>query len=852
MRRTLLSGLGLVVAVTSFHAQATTQVRPSVHAVSSALLIAPSPPLSASLAASAQSSSTSDPADAQRALVKRYCVTCHNQRLKTAGLALDQVDVARVGDTAEVWEKVVRKVRSGAMPPAAAPRPDKAAHDAFLAWLEAELDRAADAEPNPGRPVVRRLNRLEYTNAIRDLLALEVDGRALLPTDESGYGFDNIGDVLAFSPGLLERYLTAARKISRLAVGDLTLGSSIDDYRFSQFLDQTDRLNDDLPFGTRGGAVIRHHFTRDGAYRLRIRLGRRFDNEAIQGLARRELIDVRLDGANITTFQVGGECVGSKEPRCIKPPGIVPVSEYERAADEPLQVQFRAAPGLRQIGIAFVRTSAAITEGAGPPRRPTSELRGVEDAPMSVESVRIEGPLDDAAAPAAGAARDTPSRRRIFICSPKASADEEACASKILSGLARHAYRRQVHEADLRPLVGFYRTGRAAGGFEAGVQFALEGLLVAPDFLLRLESDPAQAQPGSVHRISDVELASRLSFFLWSSIPDEELLDAAVRGTLSQPDMLKRQVRRMIADPRSSTLVTNFASQWLYLKDLRVVAPDTVIYPTFDESLRVAFQRETELFLESQLREDRSVVRLLDADYTFVNERLARFYGIPNVYGSHFRRVPVTNPNRKGLLGHASLLTVTSYSNRTSVVQRGKFVLDNFLGAPPPPPPPDVEALPEPRKGGEAATLRARMEAHRKKPVCSTCHATMDPIGFALENFDAIGNWRSTEFGARIDATGALPGGTTFEGPAGLRDTLLGRSDEFVLTLVDKLLTYALGRGTEYFDRPAIRRIVKDAASAQYTWSSLILGVVNSTPFRMRSVQAQGVDRVAVHRAGEK
>ncbi len=782
---------------------------------------------------------------------------------------LDELDVERIGEGTEIWEKVVRKIRSGAMPPAGAARPDKATYESFAGWLETALDRAADVRPNPGRPVVRRLNRLEYTNAIRDLLALEVDGRALLPTDESGYGFDNIGDVLAFSPGLLERYMTAARKISRLAVGDPTLGPSIDNYRFSQYLVQGDRLSDDLPFGSRGGAVIRHNFPRDGEYVLRIRLGRRFDNEAIQGLARREQLDVRLDRTRITVFQVGGECVGSKEPRCVKPPGIVPVSEYEQIADQPLQVRFPVKAGPRQIGVSFVQTSAAATEGAGPARRPTAELRGNEDAPMSVESVQIEGPLSpaigaqenpsggDAARAAsapgsrglAAAPPDTPSSRRIFTCQPQGRADEEPCAKKILATLARRAYRRAVTDRDLQPLVGFYRTGRASGGdFASGVQFALEGLLVSPDFLLRVEQDPPQAAPGAVYRLSDVDLASRLSFFLWSSIPDDELLDTAVRGKLSDPRILEQQVRRMIADRRSSTLVTNFASQWLYLRDLRVAAPDTVIFPTFDDSLREAFQRETELFLDSQVREDRGVIELLNAEYTFVNERLARFYGIPDVYGSHFRRVPVTNPNRRGLLGHGSLLTVTSYSNRTSVVQRGKFVLDNFLGAPPPPPPPNVEALKEPSEdGGQAATLRARMEAHRKNPVCASCHARMDPIGFALENFDAIGNWRTSEFGVPIDTTGVLPDGITFEGPAGLRETLLGRRDEFVLTLTEKLLTYALGRGVDSFDQPAIRRIVRDAAPNEYRWSSLILGVVNSTPFRMRIARGHEPEGVAVN-----
>ena len=830
MLRVLICGLSLVLAASYLYIQDIEAAPPSIPVVLLPRVTHAQAPATSDLSAAAS----------QRALLEKYCITCHNQRLKTAGLMLDQADVEHVGEGAEIWEKVARKLRSGAMPPANVPRPDKTTSVGFVTWLEAELDRAAEARPNPGRPVVRRLNRLEYTNAIRDLLVLEVDGRALLPADESGYGFDNIGDVLAFSPGLFERYMTAASKISRLAVGDSTLDPSIDIYKVSPSVVQADRLSDDLPFGSRGGAAIRHNFPNDGEYVLRSRLARRFDNGAIQGLGVREQLEVRLDGARVALFQVGGECVGSREPRCIKPPYAAgsPISEYERTADEPLWVRFPAMGGARLIGVSFVKVSAAATEGAGPRRLPTSELRGVEDAQMSVESVQVEGPFNAAGPPG------TPSRQRIFVCRPTGSdnqKEEEACAKKILSTLVRRAYRRGVTDRDLQPLLGFYRSGRAAGGFDSGIQFALEALLVSPDFLLRLEHDPPQAAaPGSVFHVSDIDLASRLSFFLWSSIPDDELLDVAIRGKLSDPKILEQQVRRMVEDRRASTLVTNFASQWLYLRNLRVVAPNTEVFRRFDDSLREAFQRETELFLESQLREDRSVVELLNADYTFVNERLARFYGMPHVYGNHFRRVRVTDPHRRGLLGHASLLTVTSYSNRTSVVQRGNFVLENFLGAPPPPPPPNVEALKEPSPGGgHAATLRARMEAHRKNVVCARCHERMDPIGFALENFDAIGHWRTSEFGVPIDSTGVLPDGGTFEGPAGLRETLLDRRDEFVLTLAAKLLTYALGRGVEYYDGPAIRRIVRDAATSDYRWSSLILGVVNSTPFRMKIAPAQ-------------
>ncbi len=780
----------------------------------------------------ADASATAEAADVQRELLDRYCVTCHSERLRTGGLQLDRVDVGHVGEAAEIWEKVVRKLRAGQMPPAGRPRPAQAAYDGLAAWLETELDRAADARPNPGRPVVRRLNRLEYANAIRDLLALEVDSRALLPTDESGYGFDNVGDVLSFSPGLLERYMSAARKISRLAVGDPTQPPAITTYKVSPFLVQEGRISEDLPFGSRGGTVVRHNFPADGEYRLRVHLGRRFDNNAIQGLDVREQVDVRLDGERLILFEVGGECVDSDEPRCILPPGVVPVSEYGRTADLHLHVRFATKGGPRLVGASFIDRAVAAMEGAGPTRLPTSELRNTERAPMNVGSIEIEGPLSAAGPP------DSPSRRRIFVCRPAGGEDDESCARQVLRTLTRRAYRRAVTTRDLESLLAFYRTGRAAGGFEAGIQFALEGLLVSPDFLLRLEHDPPQAAPHSAYRIGDVDLASRLSFFLWSSIPDDELLDLAVAGRLSEPDVLERQVRRMLADSRAAVLVTNFASQWLYLRDLRVAAPDTQVFRDFDDSLREAFRRETELFIASQLREDRSVVDLLDADYTFVNERLARFYGMPHVYGTHFRRVPVTNPVRRGLLGQGSVLTVTSYSNRTSPVQRGKFVLDNLLGSPPPAPPPNVEGLQEAGAGGApATTVRERMEAHRQNAVCASCHAQMDPIGFALENFDAIGKWRESEFGLPIDATGALPDGTRFDGPVELRKTLVRRHPEFVHTLVEQLLTYALGRGAEHYDRPAIRRIVASAAAADYRWSALILGLVDSVPFRMRTAQ---------------
>ena len=777
-----------------------------------------------------QVSSVVVPASKYRAVLDKYCVTCHNARLQTAGLELDRLHLSNLSQRAEIWEKVVRKLRGREMPPAGRPRPDPATYDGFASWLETSLDAAAVAHPNPGRPALHRLNRTEYANTIRDLLVLEVDGRSLLPADESGYGFDNIADVLSITPALLERYMIAAQKISRRAIGDRTMRPTIETYRVSPFLVQEARMSDDLPFGSRGGAAIRHHFPLDGSYVLGIALQRNFNSSGIVGLNNREQLDVRLDGVRIKQFDVGGECVRSKESRCIRPPGILPVSEYERTADAGLEVRFAAKAGTRLLGITFVDRSAAMVEGAGPARRPAASSKFGGPREMGIDTIHIEGPFD------ATGLGETPSRRRIFVCRPAGALDEERCAERILVSIARRAYRRPVTDHDLQVLLGLYRIGRLNADFDAGVRMALKGLLVSPNFLLRVERDPANVAPGTAYRITDLELASRLSFFLWSSIPDDQLLDLAVAGKLKDPTILEGEVRRMLGDRRASALVSNFASQWLYLRDLRMVTPDPQSFPGFDDSLREAFQRETELFLESQLRDDRSILELLTANYTFVNERLARFYRIPKVYGSQFRRVTLNDPNRAGLLGHASILTVTSYSTRTSPVVRGKFLLDNILGSPPPPPPPDVPDLRENGEQGEPPrSVRARMEAHRTNAVCAGCHLRMDPMGFALENFNAIGKWRTHEANAPIDATGALPDGLKFDGPVGLRRVLLNRRHEFVRTFIEKLLTYALGRGVEYYDMPAIRAIIRNAAPSDYRWSAVILEIVKSIPFQMRT-----------------
>jgi mono/diheme cytochrome c family protein len=782
------------------------------------------------LQAQTSSSPVRSLAPAYRSLLDQYCVSCHNDRLRTANLVLekDKIDVEHVGAGADVWEKVLLKLRTGGMPPPGRPRPDQGAYKAFASWLETALDRAAAADPNPGRPALHRLNRTEYTNAIRDVLALDIDSHSWLPADDLSFGFDNNADILSVSPGLLERYMSVAAKISRLAVGDPTMRPVRETYKVSPLLLQDDRLSEDLPFGSRGGIAVRHYFPLDAEYAIRIRL-QRDGIYNIRGLAEPQQIDVRLDGERVKQFTVGGQI------------GTTVNGSYVKAADADagLEVRLAVKAGSRLIGVSFPKRVLAVG-GVVPARlpvanfilSPTARALGFAET-MGVASVEVGGPYN-AHTPA-----ETPSRRDIFVCLPSSPSQEEPCASKILSRLARRAYRRPVTEEDVETLLGFYRTARRGASFDAGVQRALARMLVDPEFLYRFEPDPSIAAPGAAYRLSDLEVASRLSFFLWSSIPDEELLDVAARGKLKDQTVLARQVRRMLADRRSSALVGNFATQWLHLRNMRVVAPDVNLFPEFDENLREAFQRETELFVESQLREDRSVSELLTANYTFLNERLARHYGVPSVFGGHFRRVTLSDGTRGGLLGQGSLLTITSHATRTSPVLRGKWILDNLLGTPPPPPPPNVPALPDDGDGGKAASMRERMEQHRKNPVCASCHSRMDPLGFALENFDGIGKWRTKGEGeTAIDTAATLPDGTTFNGPSELRSLLLSRRDEFAATVTTKLLTYALGRGVEYYDLPSVRTIVRESAAGDYRWSSIILGIARSVPFRM-SVKRQ-------------
>ena len=774
-------------------------------------------------------------ASAERVLVDRYCVACHNERMRVADLALDTVDVNDVGAHPEVWEKVVRKLRAGAMPPAPRPRPDAATYEAFTVGLETELDLAAARNPDPGRTdTFHRLNRSEYHNVIRDLLALDVDAAALLPADDGSYGFDNIAGVLGISPTLLERYLSAAKKISRLAIGRPAPSATAETFRLTADLTQDVRA-DGLPFGTRGGTRFEFTFPEDAVYGIRVQLSRDASG-TLKPFDTPHRLEVSLDGEPLETFTVG-------EP---PPPGPRSSPEYreylarQRAVDDGWEIRAPVRAGPHTVQVTFHQKTSAYAETLRQPfLRPYTSITGGDTRYQPyVGSVTVAGPFE---ASGARPAEGTPSRDRIFVCRPASpdAGDEAACAREIFSTLARRAYRRPVTERDLAVLLDFYAQGRAEGGFEAGIELGLRRLLASPAFLFRMAQDPAGVAPGTPYRVPDLELASRLSFFLWSSIPDDELLDVAAAGTLHRPEVLEAQTRRMLADPRADALVENFAGQWLYLRNVRALTPDEDRFPDFGEALRRSFQRETELFFASVLREDRSVLDFLTADYTFVDERLARHYGMPNVYGSHFRRVSLPDASRRGLLGQGSILAATAYPTRTSPVLRGKWVLENLLGTPPPLPPPDVPSLEETTGDGAARSMREAMEQHRSNPVCASCHRLMDPPGFALEQFDAVGRYRTrNEANAPIDASGVLPDGTVFEGAAGLREALLGRPDLFVTTLTEKLLVYALGRGVEHHDAPAIRAITREAAADGHRFSSLILGVVKSPPFQMRRTRS--------------
>ena len=754
--------------------------------------------------------------------LSKYCATCHNEKRKVGGLAIDKLDLQNVGPNAEAWEKIARKFRTHEMPPPGLPRPDNATYAAVTAHLESALDAAAAANPQSGRVPVHRLNRTEYTNAIRDLLGLDIDGRAVLSTDDADQeGFDNVASVLTVSPALLENYLSAARMISRLAVGDTSRKPMVDVFKVERDMVQDERMSDDLPFGSRGGIAVNYQFPVDGEYLIKLELKRQLYDYLV-GMGEPHQVDIRLDGALLKRFTVGGEAKGMSTPENFagNTPGDPEWEQYMLTADRGLEVRVPVKAGPHLVGVSFVRRLWEPEGILQPPQtgfgRTTNELYFGYPA---LKTVSIGGPFN------VTGPGQSPTRRALFVCAPPknaSEADETACARKILSTIAARAYRRPVTESDTQVLLDFYRAGRdEEKTFDAGIQRGLERVLAAPSFIFRIASP----------REDGVNLASKLSFFLWSSIPDDELLNAAMRGKLSDRAVLEQQVRRMLRDPRANALVEGFATRWLELSKLAGFVPDTQLYPEFDENLREAMGTETRLFVADQIKQDRSVLDLLLADYTFANDRLAKHYGIPNVYGSHYRPVKFTDRNRGGLLSHGSVLAVTSYPNRTSVVMRGRWLLANMLGAPPPPPPLDVPALKEPGAEGQPKSLRERMEIHRKSPACASCHQRMDPLGFTLENFDAVGKWRTEADGVAVDPAAAMPDGTQFSGIDGLRKYLADNKEDFVRTLGGKLLAYAMGRGIEYYDQPAIRKIARDAAADNYRWSSVILGVVNSMAF---------------------
>jgi hypothetical protein len=784
--------------------------------------------------AQAQDAAAASP---HRAMLNKYCVTCHNERTRTADLLLDKADVDNLAANPELWEKVMKKVRTGAMPPAKMPRPEPAVADNFTNYLQTTLDKMAFANPNPGRNVVHRLNRAEYSNAVRDVLGVEIDASEMLPADDSGRGFDNLAKLLNVSPVLMERYMSAASKISTMAVGDPSVAAEGQTYNVPDKLYQYEQVSEDLPFGSRGGIAVKHVFPVDGEYAVKMKLVRN-DDGIIRGLTGTpHQLDVRLDGVRVGQFAVGGKRFGESGPEHNRNGtfyrGHPDQTAYEFMADDELIARFSAKAGEHGVGAAF-RAKAGEPEGLlenfPPPMTPDiGDWKGGDPA---IASITIDGPFT------AKGISETPSRQKIFTCHPSAEAEQDACAKKILSSLARRAYRRPVTDKDVAALSKLYAAGKADGGFESGVRMAIQGILVSPEFLFRIERDPAGMAPETTYQLSDIDLASRLSFFLWSSIPDEELLSMAEKGKLHDSEVLDAQVKRMMADPKAAALVENFAGQWLYLRNLSMVSPDPGVFPDFDDNLRKAFQKETSLFFESMLREDRSMLDLLRADYTYVNERLARHYGMPGIYGSSFRRVTIADEARKGLLGQGSILTVTSRPARTSPVLRGKWVLENILGTPPPPPPPDVPPLEE--KGEKVAnrSMRERMTDHQKNPVCSNCHSRMDPIGFALDSYNGIGQWRTEDNGAKIDAAVAMPDGTKFTGPDGLKKVLLSKPEQFVETLTEKMMTYALGRELEYYDMPMVRKVVEGAKAKDFRFSSIITGIVKSTPFQMRRTSA--------------
>jgi len=810
--------------------------RPSRHLTRAVVCLGLAMAASISPAAAARQAAPSTPSPrggqaATRATLDQYCVTCHNQRVRSGELALDSLDVTNVAAHAARWEKVVRKVRTGSMPPAGMPRPDEATAAALVGDLTTALDRAAS--PNPGRPLLHRLNRAEYANVIRDLLAIDVDVRSLLPADDSAFGFDNNADLLVVSPSLLDRYLSAADRVSALAVGDMTTAPGSDTF-YTKGDQSQSQQQDGLPLGTVGGLGVRYTFPLDGEYELRVALTRT-NLEAIRGLEHPHQLEISVDGARVFLADLGGAAEAGQTGT---------ITDKSDATDGRLHVRVPVKAGPRLVTATFIRKIAENTNRLRPFLRSNAGTYDSTGRPH-VKSLTIKGPFDPTGP------GDTPSRRRVFVCRPPSPASapdgasarlrrdkpldaaEEPCARRILSTLARRAYRRPVADRDVAPLMEFYRDGRKKGGFDAGIQLALRRLLASPTFIFRFEEDPSNVAPGTAYRVSDVELASRLSFFLWSSMPDDALLDLASAGRLRQPAVLEAQVRRMLGDPKAAALVENFAGQWLHIRNLQNIAPNTDEFPDFDHDLRDAFRRETELFFGSVVREDRDVLELMTADYTFVNERLAKHYGLTGVYGPRFRRVTLADDARRGLLGKGSILLATSHADRTAPTLRGKWILENLLGTPPPAPPANVPPF-EQTVSAKPRTIRERLESHRANPSCANCHRTMDGLGFTLENFNAVGAWRDREVGGDVNAEGVMTDGETAVGVTGLRAALLEHPDVFVQTLTEKLATYALGRGLQDYDMPVVRGIVRDAGRQQRKFSALVMGIVKSTPFQMR------------------
>ena len=780
--------------------------------------------------AAAPQNAAADPS--RRALVDQYCVSCHNDRLKTGGVSLEAADVLDPRRHAELLEKVIWKLRTSQMPPASSRQPEKTAVNEFVATLGASLDRAAAESPNPGRIAAHRLNRSEYVNVIQDLLALEVDGSALLPGDMAGFGFDNNADALNITPALMARYITAATKISRLAVGSPDNRPATQVYKIEFGTRQDARMGEEMPFATHGGMAVRHTFPLDGEYTFGMRLTKNGIVSTIDGIEQYEHpIELRIDYALAKEFKIGGRYKGPDPGVLIAPPEgdskAQELHEYRVNADKELEVRLPVKAGTRLVSVAFADAMPEPTPSAGRGGRGLGGGLGGGITQPRLEMFYISGPFSGKTP------QEAPSRERIFVCHPTNARDEEPCAKKIIATLARRAYRRPVAENDVQPLMALYREGRKERDFDFGIERALEALLSSPRFLIRLEGEPARA--GANSRLTDLELASRLSFFLWKTMPDDALLDLAERGSLKDPKVLAEQVRRMLADRRASRSINDFVNQWLTIRNLSSQEPDATLFGGFDSTLREAMLTETQLFFEDQFRDDRPIPELLTANYSFLNERLANHYGIENVYGSHFRRVPLTDERRFGLLGQASILTVTSYPNRTSVVRRGQWILENLLGAAPPPPPPNVPPLKERGAGAAALALRERMEQHRNSPSCSSCHSRMDPLGFALEHYDAVGRWRETDAGAAINSTITLDG-APIETPKAFREALV-QGDQLVYTVAEKMLTYALGRGLEYYDQPVVRQLVRDLAQNHNHWSSLMMGIVKSTPFQMRREQ---------------